>query len=253
MRIITISREFGSGGRELGMRLAEALGIPCYDHELIEEVAKQNNMDVEQVSNISERDIQLYYPLTMGRRFASMLKVDTRPVQVVVALQEAIRRFAHQGGCVIVGRCADVILKDMEPLNIFVYADAASKLRRCEQRAPEDEKLSTPALNRLIAQVDKDRAAYRDLFSDDQWGKRKHIICASIHLGNRSSSWSPHWLDMSTAGSHKHDRFRIWRKHESHIKKQDPVYLYGPGHSHQRLHFPVHYRGRYFRGAGRWL
>ena len=180
MRIITISREFGSGGRELGMRLAEALGIPCYDHELIEEVAKQNNMDVEQVSNISERDIQLYYPLTMGRRFASMLKVDTRPVQVVVALQEAIRRFAHQGDCVIVGRCADVILKDMEPLNIFVYADAASKLRRCEQRAPEDEKLSTPALNRLIAQVDKDRAAYRDLFSDGQWGKKEaYHLCVN--------------------------------------------------------------------------
>lgn len=156
------------------------MGSPCYDYELIEEVAKQNNMDVEQVSNISERDIQLYYPLTMGRRFASMLKVDTRPVQVVVALQEAIRRFAHQGDCVIVGRCADVILKELNPLNIFVYADAGSKLQRCEQRAPKDENLSIPALNRMIAQVDKDRAAYRDLFSDAKWGQKEaYHLCVN--------------------------------------------------------------------------
>lgn len=180
MRIITISREFGSGGRELGKRLAEALGIPCYDHELIEEVASQHNMDVDHVARISEQDIRGCYPLTIGRRFATMPKLDTRPVQVMIALQEAIRRFAHQGDCVIVGRCADVILKDLEPLNIFVYADAASKLQRCEQRAPEGEKLSVPALNRMIAQVDKDRAAYRDLFSDAKWGQKEaYHLCVN--------------------------------------------------------------------------
>lgn len=180
MRIITISREFGSGGRELGKRLADALEIPCYDHELIEEVARQHNMDVSHVAHISEKDIRGYYPLTIGRRFASMPKQDTRPVQVMVSLQEAIRRFAQEGDCVIVGRCADVILKDMNSFNIFVYADADSKLERCRERAPQGENLSIPTLNRMIAQVDKDRAAYRDLFSDAKWGKKEaYHLCVN--------------------------------------------------------------------------
>ena len=173
MNIITISREFGSGGRELGKRLADKLGIPCYDHELIEEVAKQRNMDISHVERVSEQDIRVYYPRTIGHRFSLMSKIDTRPVDVAVSLQEAIRRFASQGDCVIVGRCADVILKEMKPFNIFVYADPETKLNRCMERAAKDEKLSIPELNRRIIQVDKDRAAYRDLFSEMKWGQKE--------------------------------------------------------------------------------
>ena len=68
-RIITISREFGSGGRELGKRLAKALGIPCYDHEIIEMIAKENGFNEDYVANVGEKSIEAAYPLTIGHRF----------------------------------------------------------------------------------------------------------------------------------------------------------------------------------------
>ena len=68
-RIITISREFGSGGRELGKRLAEALHIPCYDHEIIEMIAKENGFNEDYVAHMSEKSIEAAYPLTIGHRF----------------------------------------------------------------------------------------------------------------------------------------------------------------------------------------
>ena len=70
MKIITISREFGSGGRELGKRLAEELGIHCYDHEIIELIAKEHGFDERYVANISEKCIEAAYPTTIGHRFA---------------------------------------------------------------------------------------------------------------------------------------------------------------------------------------
>ena len=79
MKIITISREFGSGGRELGKRLAEELGIHCYDHEIIELIAKEHGFDERYVANISEKCIEAAYPMTIGHRFAMP------PVQIMAS------------------------------------------------------------------------------------------------------------------------------------------------------------------------
>ena len=130
MKIITISREFGSGGRELGKRLAEELGIHCYDHEIIELIAKEHGFDERYVANISEKCIEAAYPTTIGHRFAMPpVQIMDQGFQVAAAQQQIIENFAKQGDCVIVGRCADVILKDYHPLNLFVYADAESKIQ----------------------------------------------------------------------------------------------------------------------------
>ena len=113
MKIITISREFGSGGRELGKRLAEELGIHCYDHEIIELIAKEHGFDERYVANISEKCIEAAYPMTIGHRFAMPpVQIMDQGFQVAAAQQQIIENFAKQGDCVIVGRCADVILKD---------------------------------------------------------------------------------------------------------------------------------------------
>lgn len=69
MRIITISREFGSGGRELGKRLAEELGIPCYDQQIIEMIAEKRQLDKNYVSHVSEKDVRMMYPSTIGKHF----------------------------------------------------------------------------------------------------------------------------------------------------------------------------------------
>ena len=179
--IITISREFGSGGRELGKRLAEALHIPCYDHQIIEMIAKENGLNTDYVANVGEKCIEAAYPMTIGHRLAMMpVTVMDQPIRVAVAQRQLLEKFAQQGDCVIVGRCADVILKDYHPLNLFVYADAESKIQRCIDRAPEGEHLSRNDIARRMKQVDKNRAQYRQMFADNKWGaKETYHLCVN--------------------------------------------------------------------------
>ena len=179
--IITISREFGSGGRELGKRLAEALHIPCYDHQIIEMIAKENGLNADYVANVGEKCIEAAYPMTIGHRLAMMpVTVMDQPIRVAVAQRQLLEKFAQQGDCVIVGRCADVILKDYRPLNLFVYADAESKIQRCIDRAPEGEHLSRNDIARRMKQVDKNRAQYRQMFADTKWGvKETYHLCVN--------------------------------------------------------------------------
>lgn len=180
MRIITISREFGSGGRELGKRLAEALGIPCYDHEIIEMVAERHGFDRDHVAHISEKDIQLFYPTTIAHRLIMPHPMAQQPVQIAVAEHEIIKELAHAGDCVIVGRCADVILKDLAPMNIFVYADTESKLARCRKKAPENEHFTDKELQKQMKQIDRERTAYRELFTESRWGaKEAYHLCVN--------------------------------------------------------------------------
>lgn len=95
-------------------------------------------------------------------------------VKVAAAQHEMIRQLALQGDCVIVGRCADVLCRDMNPLNIFVYADRLSKLQRCEARAEEGEHLSEKEMFRKMRQIDKERAKYRELFTEEKWGRKEY-------------------------------------------------------------------------------
>lgn len=178
-RIITINREFGSGGRELGKRLADALNIPCYDNQIIELIAKENGFDEEYVANISEKSVEAAYPMTIGHRFAMpIFPLMDQPIRVAVAQRKIIENFAKQGDCVIVGRAADVILKDYDPLNLFVYADMASKVQRCLDRAPAEENLSKQELEKKIRQVDKARAQHREMYDDGKWGdKANYDLC----------------------------------------------------------------------------
>ena len=92
MRIITIGREFGSGGRELGKRLADTLNVPCYDQEIIEEVARLHGLEPEQIEHISKADFRAVYPITIGRRFASPPLVTRQTVKILVSQQEVIKK-----------------------------------------------------------------------------------------------------------------------------------------------------------------
>ena len=181
MKIITISREFGSGGRELGKRLAEELGIHCYDHEIIELIAKEHGFDERYVANISEKCIEAAYPMTIGHRFAMpSMEIMEQPIRVAAAQRQIIENFAKQGDCVIVGRAADVILKDYDPLNIFVYADKDSKIERCQRRAPQGEHLTPREIESRMKQIDRNRAQHHQMYSDSKWGaKESYHLCVN--------------------------------------------------------------------------
>ena len=178
-RIITISREFGSGGRELGKRLAKALGIPCYDHEIIEMIAKENGFNEDYVANVGEKSIEAAYPLTIGHRFGMQpFQIMEQPIRVAVAQRQIIENFAKQGDCVIVGRAADVILKDYDPLKIFVYADKDSRIERCQRRAPQGEHLTPREIESRMKQIDRNRAQHHQMYSDSKWGdKGSYDLC----------------------------------------------------------------------------
>jgi len=176
--IITVSREFGSGGRELGKRLSDALQIPCYDHEIIAMIAKEHGFDENYVAHMSEKSIRSAYPLTIGHRFSMTPNYVTKQaIKIAVEQKNIIENFAKQGDCVIIGRAADVILAEYKPFNIFVYADKAAKLQRCIERAPEDEKLTLAELERKMRDIDRNRASHRDFYSDTKWGD-----CRNYHL-----------------------------------------------------------------------
>ena len=173
--IITIGREYCTGGNYIAEDVANALGIKLYDKELITMAAKHSGLSEEAVAASEKRRTHslLYSLYTMGNEL---------PLgdQVFILQSRIIKQLADEGPCVIVGRCADVILKDYHPLNLFVYANAESKIQRCIDRAPEGEHLSRNDIARRMKQVDKNRAQYRQMFADSKWGaKETYHLCVN--------------------------------------------------------------------------
>lgn len=180
--IITISREFGSGGRELGKRLSDVLGIPYYDKEIIEMIAEHHGLDENYVAQMAEKKIMAAYPMTIGNRFGSsrMSYSSQQAIRIHAQQQKIIESLGKQGDCIIVGRCADVILKDFAPFNMFVYASKEAKIQRCLSRSSETEQLSKAELARKIRSIDKARACNRALFTDAKWGaKENYHLCVN--------------------------------------------------------------------------
>lgn len=164
--IITISREFGSGGRELGKRLSDVLEIPCYDKEIIKMIAERHGFDEQYISHVSEKNLQAAYPLTVGCRFYMTPHFATKQiVAIAVEQHKIIENFAKQGDCIIIGRCADIILKNYSPFSIFVYANMDSKLKRCIEHASDGENLTRTELERKIREVNKERVKHREFYT----------------------------------------------------------------------------------------
>lgn len=189
-RIITIGREFGSGGREFGRRLAEELHIEYYDREIITEVAKRTKLTEEYIHMVTEQRPHALFPITVGRSINLMADQSFYMVQSVYAEQSRIlRELAEKSDCVVVGRCADYILRDWEPFRVFVYAEMESRIRRCQERSTAEEKLSDKDMRRSIQDVDRSRAKYYSFYTGQKWGDKEYYdLC--INTTNRiSRSW----------------------------------------------------------------
>ncbi len=178
-KIITIGREFGSGGRELGRRLAEELGIQYYDKEIISEIAKNMSMSESFVQKVVEGKPQRLFPITIGQSFAVAPDYHMMQMQSIYQAQtEIITKLAESGDCIIIGRCADYILRDFKPFKIFVHADIESRVQRCLERQGENENLTADQVRRQILAIDKDRARYYNDFTGQKWGdKRYYDMC----------------------------------------------------------------------------
>ena len=175
MRIITVSREFASGGREIGKRLADELGFDYYDREILTAVAEKSELDVDYVEELLERGLPKIFPLTFGRTFSYPDSASQNFTRILLAQQQIINDIAKKGrDFVIVGRSADVILSEYKTFNIFVYADMESKLRRCREREPDDRKLSDRDLIRMIKKIDAGRVTNREFVGNGGWGEKEN-------------------------------------------------------------------------------
>ncbi len=172
-RIITISREFGSGGRELGRRLADKLSYAYYDREIIEEIAKRTSLSERYVQSIIDGHNSFSFPIHIGHSFyLPSSPLSEQATRIFEEQRTIVEELTRKAPCVIVGRCADYLLRETKPFSIFVYADIESKIIRCRKRAPVNEKLTDRELEKKIKRIDKKRAKYYEFYTGRSWGQK---------------------------------------------------------------------------------
>lgn len=185
--IITIGRQFGSGGRGVAKLLAQKYGIPLYDKELINRVSRETGICNEVFAGCDECTNN--YPnasLLGGWSLSSLFSTTNRDLlsgDSLFAMQsETIRRIALEGSCVIVGRIADYVLRHHKPLvSVFITADFADRVKR----VMEYENIAAQQAEVLIKKADKLRASYYNFYSEKTWGSAEsyHLCINSSHVG----------------------------------------------------------------------
>ncbi len=174
--IITVARQFGSGGRDIAKSLAQELGIKFYDKELISLAAKESGMNPEVFEKIDEQATNsLLYSLSMGLyNFGNGFSaVGDLPVndKLYILQHKMIKRLAEEGPCVILGRCADYILKDYpNVISIFINADMEYRKNRAIKYHNVDKKRAEQIVNK----TDKNRANYYSFYSGQKWGQAQN-------------------------------------------------------------------------------
>ena len=184
MKIITISREFGSGGRELGKELAQLLDYDYYDKEILASIASNTGMDENYIERTLQQDRWQNVPLTFHQSVTS-ISLDSTHTDLLLERKRVIEEIAKAGkNCIIVGRNADILLREYQPFNIFVCADMETKRRRCTERSSGDDCLNDKELTKKINKIDKRRAQTRALITDSGWGDR-----SAYHLTVNTTNW----------------------------------------------------------------
>ena len=177
-RVITISREFGSGGRTIGKLVADKLGIPCYDAELIEKIAEQSGYSAEYIKQEVEYGTGGWLSAVFADRSTGLTNQD----KMFSIQSRIIEELANEGPCVIVGRCADFVLRDKaDCLNVFIHA---SMEKRAERIVKEyGERAESP--EKRLKEKDKRRAAYHRFYTDMKWGHAQnyHVCLDSGEFG----------------------------------------------------------------------
>ena len=171
--MITIGRQFGSAGREIGEKVAEHFGIKCYDKELLSRAAKESGFCEEMIQNHDERPTNSFlYNLVMdtysfGYNNSSFVDMPISH-KVFLAQFDAIKKIADEGPCVIVGRCADYALADRSNVvDLFIYANESCKIKRIMEKYELNENKARD----MIIKKDKQRQSYYNYYSSKKWGR----------------------------------------------------------------------------------
>lgn len=175
-RIITISREFGSGGRTIGKKVAEKLGIPCYDQELLDRIAEESGLTKEYIQERSENAKRGWLANAFADRSLKSLSVQD---YIWSVQRKIILEVAGEGPCVIVGRCADYILKDSaDLLKVFITASVEDRAKRVVEKYGENGS----NIERRLREKDISRSSYYRFYTDVEWG-----ICKNYDISLNSA------------------------------------------------------------------
>ena len=184
--IITLGRQFGSGGRAVGKKLAEDLGIPYYDKEILSRAAKESGICESLFENHDEKPTNSFlYSLVMdtySAGYAAMGMEMPMSQKVFLAQFDTIKKIADEGPCIMVGRCADYALEDYDNVvNVFIYADMEARIRRVARIYD----ITDAKAKDIIIKTDKKRASYYNYYTNKTWGDAKsYDLCLnSAKLG----------------------------------------------------------------------
>lgn len=174
--VITISRDFASMGRSVAQRLAAELGMEFYDRDIVEATARRMGLPVSEIAATEEASHNHYYkrlyPLGTG--------IKSMQDEIFLIQKNIIRDFAAKESCIIVGRCADEVLKDHENLlNVHIFAPVPDRLRNCVEKLGMDEATA----RRMIAQVDRSRARYHQMYGGGDLFANCHLMVNSSEFG----------------------------------------------------------------------
>lgn len=162
--IITIGRQYGSGGRMVGQKIAEDLGVKCYNSELLIEAAKESGLCQEVFEKIDEKPISAFLSFSAGKYDHGEMPLNHK---VFLAQMQTIKKIAERESCVIVGRCADYVLRERDDvINVFISAPFEDRVKRVIER---DDILPGKAEKR-VRRIDKERGNYYNFYSTKRWG-----------------------------------------------------------------------------------
>ena len=181
--VITVGRQYGSGGREIGTMLAERLGFTYYDDLLLKKAAEESGLCEELFHSFDERPKSFLYSIALDPYSFSMSGLSSRgsiEQQVYLATYDTIKKLADKGPCVLIGRCADYALKDRsDVVNLFITAPLDNRIERVEKR----NGISPDEAKDRIRKTDKSRASYYNFYSGKEWGDaRSYDLCIDSSL-----------------------------------------------------------------------
>lgn len=174
--VITIGRQYGSGGRIVAQKLSDRLGIPYYDKEIIQTVAKETGLSEDYIKELDQKPTNSFlYDLVFATQG------PTIPDQVYIAQSKVIRQVAQNGPCVIVGRCADYVLREVpHRLSVFVCAPLEERM----ERAKTEYGIQNANLETFVLRQDKQRASYYNYFATGKWGDGAgYDLCVNSRIG----------------------------------------------------------------------
>lgn len=172
MSVVTVSREYGTGGRVFGMELAKELGFVYADKMIAHELAQKTEMNEDYIEHFLDTGIPVGMPSTEGEMFSYSYVETQKNVNLQIESQKMLKRIAKDQDIVIVGMASDIILEEFNPFRIFVYGEETSKILHIKEKEPEGKNLSPKDIKREMNMIDNERYKHHSLFSHVRWGEK---------------------------------------------------------------------------------